>query len=944
MAECELSEANYLKIANVYLSDGYRMRIDSYYKPENPGSRTVTYRVYEKPQLTECKEVTVTMPYYQDATIAVATNHENFSYYNFSAAEIVQSIQNSAIQNEQMTDDASKDRYCYEQVTGADDLPESRDPGGDGYTFRFTSQSELADWINPIEADALLSAFTFSLHTADYITLEPTNPLVKAVFATGNQVFRRKPLKKKSTDYFGSIAAHEGLAVFSKQAIADSLAREVSLEQRGVARKIESLMEEAENFTAMNCEKIEKAAEKTALDFKELIDMRIYMNNKSLTHEEKVAKFRKLYFAPKSITQVAISCVISSQSLTQENKCQYSFNLPAATTVETLAKSLGFDSIDELEEAVEKGLKMSDNLFLKKNQTSQNSLENADVEPTSDEKARIAYQKMKELGLEFAIESSVNSSDKHHLDEINAIIKNETTGFVFMPFKYNMTVTYSLYFRLYCLLEGYQLPFGRTMPNRTWLYIFSLIIDPFDTLSIKHSRDRFAFMQGGISIIENHEAGKKVSNIESYKELFQPILTPGHDLGNFKTVFCSVFLGIVKLQNKNIQLINILTEFQNCMRCISNHNKELINMVVPRKLENEPAIKIMVEKSTRLTASALSITDKNFDPMDEMCRMLELPVAKSRVSLKQLLSPARIEFLHFCAVANSMYHRSFTDSSANFWFLKCMEDASTLGTVAGYFIKMIEIPQVQPVLTAILGSRDNMAGICKKFKSLKLTLGDDGSEKILSEYRKSVYYTKETNMKWCEASSKAITEDDKVLSKKFNEIFPPNRQKNSDSMLEGAEFDASFTDKSRLADDAIFSEEKYKVVGLKEAKKVISDGGQISVAAACGIFLSTRFGEVVKIARLNRDKLSGSANIAYCEQFMRTNLMAAYTLAANLRMAKERKTSEIASKSIGECVEHFKSFQKALSGSKSAFATCFMNSVQEMISFGTPDSILGSIK
>jgi hypothetical protein len=380
--------------------------------------------------------------------------------------------------------------------------------------------------------------------------------------------------------------------------------------------------------------------------------------------EQRRLQMAQLYFVPKRITGKAISLVLTSIPKEGSPKPK-SYNLPSRFEVTEFGKKLGYNNLEEFVSDVEIGLKQQETakLFGRKPVENERGVKSgvmrelgARAEESEDGSA------LDELAEDGIIE--IESEDEQLQEAIPAVFKNKLSQQCYYPFKFSAEFSYCVLYYHYFYLYGYLLPFGKTQPDLPWLYIFSLMIDPKNTLQLRLTDEQVAFKIGGLGLLERKFVSEDSEFSSVHKLLIQPILTSGADISKFKNILVDSFKAIAKLQSGSCRMQHLINKISLLSQSMTVTQRSLISICESQSLQETPAIKTILHDAR----SAYQAGIKYDGGQQNMLSIFGEGESKERQTLRSILAPLRPEVAHFCNIVTSMYEKIDRDPKAVHWF------------------------------------------------------------------------------------------------------------------------------------------------------------------------------------------------------------------------------------------------------------------------------------
>lgn len=453
------------------------------------------------------------------------------------------------------------------------------------------------------------------------------------------------------------------------------------------------------------------------------------------TSEEIYEHMKLRYFLPQKCSKKALDRLLQSVCLRKaaDDKSQ-SFNLPTRSTYLKLVNKFGYadNQEDSFYKAIQDGLEASN---LKKAKNIVDSGVNVNYDPFYvNEQARyqVEYNQMAQNGnpidgvmvIDVDTENmadDLTEAERSHLKKvgrnISKIIKS-INGFSTNAFKYSARYSYrelGMYFtaKYKCIL-----PFGRTIPDLTWTYIFGLMIDPTDVLCLKEGDAPKSLRINGLKGFE-----RDIMFYETYDyeliEHFNGILNLGDD-GGASSTMARLLTNLQKLNRHSVQL-----------SCVADERDELVELMdeVFYEMRHQERLSKGYNQSVNSTVSTVEgivaeLQSRNHSIQVIKSKILELTgfgkIASGVSSLaekKALLSNININFGQEMASLVNNYGNPDLKLQARASFVKHYHHAVETGKGQfAYFLALLasRSPDVDAALVYLLGNRNTL----DKFKEI----------------------------------------------------------------------------------------------------------------------------------------------------------------------------------------------------------------------------------
>jgi len=487
--------------------------------------------------------------------------------------------------------------------------------------------------------------------------------------------------------------------------------------------------------------------------------------------EERRRQMSQLYFIPKRITGKAISLVLSSISK-EGTPIIGSYNLPTRFEVSELALRLGYDSIEEFVEDISIGLNQQETAKLfgrkpgpkekaRKSNVIRELITDSDSEIDEDDLAQL-----EEEGIAYEESGSVDEQEDEVDDVVPIVFKNKNSQQCYYPFRFTVEYSYCVLYYHYYHLRGYLLPFGRTQPDRAWVYIFSLLLDPKDTLQLRLSDEQVAYKIGGLSLLERRYNTDNSALAAIHRRLIKPIMTSGNDISKFKNILVECFKNIAKMQHTACRLSDMLNKIAITSECMTKTRRALTSLCESQRVQENPTIKSIIFEANKAYTSAI----KPDYSQDSVLTIFGQQHQQDRITLKKLLSPLRPEAVHFCNTVTAMYEKVDTDRNAVEWFDSIiLKSIATSHNPLSYFLSMATNHNTRKILEKNFIDKDQFESILKYINNRRgyiRNLSGDELQKLHSNR----YLRTTVDFEWSSALSKPVLISEQTKRSNFEEI------------------------------------------------------------------------------------------------------------------------------------------------------------------------------
>lgn len=494
--------------------------------------------------------------------------------------------------------------------------------------------------------------------------------------------------------------------------------------------------------------------------------------------------FKDHFYSPKNITKKAMSNVIYSATF---NKGTSNYKLPITEMVKRQAELLGYSSIDEMELSIEKSAMLKvvsllakasgdgkfDQEFL--SQQVREVKEILDTEAVGPGNNLAEGEEVEELDLSFLdIEKELKilgDIDKA-FDEKHAVV----------PFKFNAPYTYRVLFYFYLNHHDGILPFGRTMPPLSWLYVVSYLFDPNNVLGLRYNIDEYSIKVGGVGILQKAAVQKNITDF-NLGRIFSPIVSGQGNSRSLKGLIVSFLTITAKLQLKNKRLSQVKDEliyfFGELVERIAAQRNSLDQYPIHAKIEFseiqanlELAMQCAQEKAVTqnfikslLNRFGVSIKE-NVLRASELSRLFSFEANLTAFTMKKYANLAE---------KNS---RSGLGWFVNSFFVSNDEENSMFRILVSSFARA----DLEGVLIDLFEGKEHFRQVKRVVNKAKETIKNGNLneiQKILSEEEREMY-----GIEWANAVNINILQSNAVFANQITESIFPDFKKEVQNVMD----------------------------------------------------------------------------------------------------------------------------------------------------------------
>lgn len=147
-----------------------------------------------------------------------------------------------------------------------------------------------------------------------------------------------------------------------------------------------------------------------------------------------------------------------------------------------------------------------------------------------------------------SFENNMDAEDEEAImNDLQKVIKNRESPFMY-PLVYRSSVSYKFLFHL-VQQSKVILPYGKTLPDRTWTYIGYLLVDPNNEFKMRYDAERFILKIGGIGLLEKSRFFDKTTSV-LFRRCFKSTAGNSEDINNMSAIMTGAYTGLSRLQAK----------------------------------------------------------------------------------------------------------------------------------------------------------------------------------------------------------------------------------------------------------------------------------------------------------------------------------------------------------------------------------------------------------
>lgn len=553
------------------------------------------------------------------------------------------------------------------------------------------------------------------------------------------------------------------------------------------------------NLTAQ-LTKRKSAIQEVARDIREDERTLLRLSLMYATNKRSLKEYRdnasELFYLPTTVTAKAISMLITSHVLTMSTTEQaIRYGVPTRGMIKNLATELGYKDIGDLENDIENGSMMKAMRVMKKINLNDNKEvkiphefdglnETIDNLKVKCKKEAITKAAAAEKNLERKAQLDAQKADFDLIDcdgeiENNSVFNEENTELTkadrldlakiicgsetnlkVMPFVYSNIYSYKVLYYFYLNQHGSTLPFGKTIPNSTWLIIFSYMIDSQNALRLRFNLAEYCLKLGGVGLVEKSEFYTMASS-RKLRNFFKPTINSGSDVTNFKFAATACLTAIAKLQSKRIKMAELCDLRAALKQKLSIAMKQTTHIIDINNLIDDLQYKEKIGKLQTLVKDGLEDTTHNDSFISSMLSDYGVSYKPNRTrmsDLNELLSFGAFKMASEMIVNYQLYKSEKLEGKA--WFVFALFKHGDDG--AGYFsviYGMYSEEDLAGTLAVLFGSSKMAENVHHYIKKAEALIANMESEEYQEVTSSSIFQTKTLVKAWSTIEADAIIRD-----------------------------------------------------------------------------------------------------------------------------------------------------------------------------------------
>lgn len=541
---------------------------------------------------------------------------------------------------------------------------------------------------------------------------------------------------------------------------------------------------------------METVAKHLSLDRLVLFRLSMLLADKKNTLKECRDSASELFYLPAKTTAKAITMLVASHVLMMAGEDQkVRYNVPPVDAVKKLAFELGYNNLSDMENDIENGsmlkamkamkkINLSDNKDIKIPHELDKLHEAIDTKKARKAKDRIIKEandetdpdkkkekdKLKEdmdmIDFDPGVDADEAFSDENvemtKADQLDLaiIINSSEKNLKVMPFVYSNVYCYKVLYYFYLNKYGFTLPFGKTIPNSSWLIIFSYIIDSQNILELRLDLTKYCLKLGGIGLVEKSEFFNMTTD-RKLRNLFRPAITRGDDATNFKFAATACLTLIVKLKSKRIkmaELCDLRIALKEKLNAIMEQTNQLLKT---NELENDLRYKLKMSTLQKLVNSALKDDKQDKHFISSMLSDRGVVYDSKRPRMKDLNDLLSFEAFKMASEMLSNYHLYKDDNlNGKAWFVFAIlkhydNNAGYFSVIYGLYGKAV----FEGTLAVLFGSSETADKVHLYIKKAMTLVDSPHSKEFQEVFTSDIFATKSLVKIWSADASAAVIRD-----------------------------------------------------------------------------------------------------------------------------------------------------------------------------------------
>lgn len=450
---------------------------------------------------------------------------------------------------------------------------------------------------------------------------------------------------------------------------------------------------------------------------KAIISLGQVLLTEKLTHSEKLGKAQAEYFLPDNCTEKALSFM--ALDMIEHNKDPSKgpfFCVPHRNQIQAIAEKNGLDTVEDLIKTVREGLKTKNIRHLKK-------LSNQNTDVQTEAVRRLREKRETKLAKRQIPKAEIPDHDTEHIDievesgddasqqidKINEVLSAKNSEMNFIPFVYDLQVSYSILYYTYAASQNSKLPFGKTLPDIAWVYVFGLYLDPTNTLGLRQKMDRYIIKIGGVGLLSAVDVHDKPGN-ELLKKLIKNTYG-GAAAGTTKDMVVSASTALYRAQEKRIMLMQKKLKLSEALENISAANMAATRLAVSKKLVNKSPFSEILNRCNIMVTVILGTDEETKRFKAQAMRFAGIEEKHAILTLNNALGPISFETMY---MANMMLRMALKQEELELkisddWFIEAMSrNSGGIVDRFGYIVSVLDDNIYIKAMNHIFGGEENV--------------------------------------------------------------------------------------------------------------------------------------------------------------------------------------------------------------------------------------------
>lgn len=430
-------------------------------------------------------------------------------------------------------------------------------------------------------------------------------------------------------------------------------------------------------------DQMDHIADMMGQSYKDQVNLLLSYRKKGVPVDMKRSLAQDYFFLPETCTGQAIALLVIDQtSEVVASAKTLKYNVPSIQTVQELALRMGYRNVEEFSKDVESGMMMKAMRAVRKITLGDNQSDELPEELTEyltavdTEKARDDEEFQELYNVEYADHGKpterIYGNQDEEVDEIKKALGESTTKLKLAPFRYGARYTYKILYYAYMNKYYFKLPFGRTIPNLSWLYIFSYLIDPNNMLRLRLNVEESAIRLGSLTLLEKFNFYNSTGD-QGLRTMFQSMLKDKSDKTKLSNVVISALTSTIQMEQKKKKMKEIDDELSDLKRSIISLTKQAQNILKSNNLDTNSEYKQRCQKLLNL--SRICLKDNNPDAiLQSFLSSLGLECVANRPKMQEITD--MLSFVSF-SMAREMVSKAHLWASGNqeagAWYVYAMK-------------------------------------------------------------------------------------------------------------------------------------------------------------------------------------------------------------------------------------------------------------------------------